>query len=393
MSTVATRAVNTNPMIFEDLATSLATLASYARDDDVSAPIRELEHLYKRALQEPPSYAEITNLTGHSLQTVDRQRGRAAWLMMNVEGLQVYGVHSRVWHKVGETFSAPIIGQVSRVLGIEPALTQADMQRHGVELELLDVLGVKDDAIWLVQVVTCDDVADSALDRTTKTSTKLFRSAVYNGVRCDAEQLSPLFAAKKQMELAFPQTDVATLVLVLHSTGPDFELYQIELSDHFSDGVVLDQGLIRKNSIDYADQLSQNRDSLLTLPHLLDSRLFQGLPPCRGGRTLGMLASAATRQLDEDRLMIWERHDFIQMLRDDFDYEVEKDKVRHDLDDRLVAQGFFRKWGPGYYVSMKGIARYQYCLGKFTKLGRRDFNLDMCIAQRDRILERFGCLS
>jgi hypothetical protein len=131
---------------------------------------------------------------------------------------------------------------------------------------------------------------------------------------------------------------------------------------------------------------------MFTLPHLLDNQLFRGVPPCRGGRTLSMLASAVTRQLESDELLQWERSGFIKMLREDFDFEVEKDKVRHDLDDRLVAQGFFRKWGSYYFVSMKGITRYQYCLAKFTTLGSAVFELDKVIAQRDRIVKAYGCL-
>lgn len=387
-----TSAVNTNPMLFEERVTSLATLASYARGD-METPFQEMEHLYERALQEPPGYSEITSLTGHSLQTIDRQRGRAAWLLMNVEGLDVYGVHSRVWHRIGDKYSAPILDQMSRTLGVESQLTHEQIQIHGEELALIDVLGVKDDAIWLVQVVTSDDVVDSALDRVGSNSGELSRSAVYRNPVVEGKQLASLNAAHRQMRLGFPKTDIATLVLVLHSSSPDFELYQVDLPCKAPEQIALKEGKIRKNSIDYADKLDANRDSLFTLPHLLQNPLFRGVPPCRGGRTLGMLASAVTRQLNAARLLTWERREFIQMLRDDFDYEVEKDKVRHDLDDRLVAQGFLRKWGAGYFVSVKGVARYQYCLAKFTDQGSAQFDLDWCISQRDRILERFGCLN
>lgn len=384
--------VNTNPMIFEELATSLATLASYARGD-MDEPFSDMAHLYERALREPPGYSEITSLTGHSLQAIDRQRGRAAWLLLNIEGLNVYGVHSRVWHRVGNKFSAPILDQMSRALGVGSQLTSDEIQNLGVELALIDVIGVKDDAIWLVQVVTSDEVSDSAINRVGAGTGKLCRGAVYKDVEFGGKELLSLSAAQRQMLMAFPDIDIATLVLVLHSKGPDFELYQVDLPPDTPEQIVLEEERIRKNSIDFADKLDANHDALFTLPHLLDNPLFRGVPPCRGGRTLGTLASAVTRQLESHRLKIWERRHFIQMLRDDFDYEVEKDKVRHDLDDRLVAQGFFRKWGAGYYVSMKGIARYQYCLAKFTTQGSPQFDLDQCIGQRDRILERFGCVN
>lgn len=385
-------AVNTNPMVFEELATSLATLASYARED-MDTPFHDMEHLYTRALQEPPSYSEITSLTGQSLQTIDRQRGRAAWLMMNIEDLNVFGVHTRVWHHVGDKFSAPLLDQISRVLGIESQLDNEQMQEMGVNLALIDVVGVKDDAIWLIQVVTSDDLVDSALGRMGKSSGKLFRSTIYRAPVIEDKQLTSLAAAHKQMRAAFPETDIATMVLVLQATGSDFELYQVDLPGDVPKQIVLKESNIRKNSIDYCDKLETNRDALFTLPHLLDNSLFRGVPPCRGGRTLGMLASAATRQLDAAPLLLWPRQQFIEMMRSDFDYEIEKDKVRHDLDDRLVAQGFFRKWGPDYYVSMKGIARYQYCLAKFTDQGGKHFDLNWCVNQRDRILERFGCIN
>ena len=384
--------VNTNPMIFEELATSLATLATFARDEDMSQPLAEMDHLYRRALQEPPGYAEITSLTGHSLSTIDRKRGRAAWLLMNVEGLEIYGVHSRVWHKVGNKYSAPILDQVAKVIGVDSRLSDTDIQEKGEELALLDVLGIKGDSIWLIQVVNNEKVADSAIARTKKGESSLFRSQVYEKPALDEKSLRSLRIAYDQMTAAFPEIDVMPMVLVLHPTGPDFELYQADLPDSPNDKLVLEPGRIKSNSIDYADKLVANQDCLFSLPHLFDDELFCGIPPCRGGRTLGMLASAATRQLKSDSLLMWERKHFIEMLRTDFNYEVESDKVRHDLDDRLVAQGFFRKWASWYYVSMKGIARYQYCLAKFTNLGLESFQIDDCISQRDKIIAKFGCV-
>ena len=383
--------VNQNPMRFEELATSMATLTSYAQDPEEIC--RDMDHLYERALKGPPGYAEITALTGHCLETVDRQQGRAAWLLMNVEGLEVCGVHSRVLHQTGKKFSAPILDQTSHTLGIKSQLTDEQIQSLGDKCSEIDVLGVKDDAIWLVQVVTSDDVIDPVISRVGGNSGKLFRSEVYNSPILKGSRLTSLDAASRQMRLAFPDTNIATQALVLHSSGPDFELYQVDLPSKLPEQIVLEQGNITKNSIDYADKLRANTDSLFTLPRRLENRLFRGVPPCRGGRTLGLLASAVTRQLKSESLMTWKRKGFIQMLREDFDYEIETDKVRHDLDDRLVAQGFFRKWGPCYYVAMKGIVRYQYCLQKFTTKGSPQFDLNLCIHQRDRILNEFGCIN
>lgn len=157
-------AVNTNPMAFEELATSLATLASYARED-LNKPVEDLEHLYERALQEPPGYSEITSITGHSLQTIDRQRGRAAWLLTNIEDLQVYGVHCRVWHRTGNRYYAPLIDQISRVLQKDSQISDEDMQQQGVDLALIDVVGIKDDAIWLVQVISSKKIIESAITK------------------------------------------------------------------------------------------------------------------------------------------------------------------------------------------------------------------------------------
>jgi hypothetical protein len=384
-------AINTNPMVFEELATSLATLASYARND-LDQPVRDLEHLFGRALQVPPSYDELTSLTGHSLTTIDRNRGRGAWLLSYVEGLDIYSVHSRVWHKVGAAYSAPLVSQMSRALGVNSSLNAQLMQDEGSEMELLDIAAVKDECIWLVQVISSDKVIDSAYHRLGTGNQKLARSVVFGNPIMDEKSSQSLACAKRLMEIAFPGIDVVTAALVLHPTCCDFELYQVELPSVVEGGIPLTSDMIRKNSIDFADVLAKNRDALFELPHPVENDLFRGIPPCRGGRTLGMLASAASRQRKSSKLLSWQRKDFIEMLIDDFEYEVEQDKVRHDLDDRLVAQGFFRKWGPSYFISMKGIARYQYCLAKFTTFGSKAFCLDECVAQRDRIIEKYGCL-
>src|SRR4051812_41380370 len=93
MSKVATvSVVNTNPMIFEDLATSLATLASYARDD-MATPIQELDHLYARAPKSPPSYEEITLLTGQ--HSDHRPPTRTSGLAFDEHRGAGHAVHSR----------------------------------------------------------------------------------------------------------------------------------------------------------------------------------------------------------------------------------------------------------------------------------------------------------
>lgn len=75
-------------------------------------------------------------------------------------------------------------------------------------------------------------------------------------------------------------------------------------------------------------------------------------------------------------------------------YDITRDKLRHDLVDRLVGQGFMRKWESDYYLTVKGIARYQYCRAKYTTLGESDPMrvLDSCASKRDRIVAKFGWL-
>ena len=379
-------------MQFEDLAVSLATLASYARDE-LSEPFKDLDRLYGRSLQTPPDYREITALTGHSLNGRDQHSGRAAWLLMNTEGLKIYGVHSHVWHKTAGKFYAPLLDQMSLALGVDSRLGTEDAQAMGVGAELIDVVGVKDDSIWLVKVITSERVMHSAIGRVFGRSGHLFRECVYGKESISGQDLSALHTAKTQMKAAFPRVNISTLVLVLHPKSPDFELYQVEIPAYLPESIELREGMIIRNSIDFTSRIAEDMDSIFRLPKLLESPVFEGVPPCRGGRTLGTLAAAVTRQLNSDELLTWERADFLKMLRSEFKYEVENDKLRHDLDVRLTGQGFFRKWGPTYYVSMRGIARYQYCLAKFTTLGAKSFNLDLCVKQRDRIMDRFGCLN
>jgi hypothetical protein len=86
--------------------------------------------------------------------------------------------------------------------------------------------------------------------------------------------------------------------------------------------------------------------------------------------------------------------DFGKMLMEDFNYEVPRDKVRHDLTDRLVGQGFMAKWPDGYHITVKGMARYEYCLAKYTTCGTADADvvLQVCMDQRDKIFNRYRCI-
>jgi hypothetical protein len=140
--------------------------------------------------------------------------------------------------------------------------------------------------------------------------------------------------------------------------------------------------------------LAENQEALQTLPQKLDNDLFRGLPPCRAGRTLGILASTAKRQLSSDELLVFKQREVSKILEQDFKYQIPRDKVRHDIEDRLVANGFMRRSSSDYSLTIKGIARYLYCLAKYTNTATKDPMdvLDECVKQRDRILRRYHCL-
>jgi len=195
------------------------------------------------------------------------------------------------------------------------------------------------------------------------------------------------------MRKAFPGVPVLTLCMVLHSTKPDFELYQVDVSGSTPSSVKLEARMIRKNSIDFTDELRENLEALLTLPEKLDNELFQGLPPCRGGRTLAILASTAKRQLASDPLLVWKEQDLMRIFKDDFGYLITRDKIRHDLGERLVGNGFMRKCGSEFSLTMKGVARYLYCLAKYTTKAKADAEdvIEACRRQRGRILEHYHC--
>jgi hypothetical protein len=98
-------------------------------------------------------------------------------------------------------------------------------------------------------------------------------------------------------------------------------------------------------------------------------------------------------QLASEKLLTWKEQQFTQRMKEDFGYEIPRDKVRHDLVDRLVGQGFMRKWGNVYFLTVKGIARYLYCLAKYTTRALEDPTnvLNACIVHRQRLIQR-GCL-
>lgn len=394
------QAVNTNALVFEELATSLASLMAYMASfqktgSGMSKPVEDFQHLYESALKHPPCYRDVNELTGQSMNAGDRRSGQGAWLLMNVEKLQVYGVHSLLWHKVNKLYTAPLLDQVARAIGEPSLLMPEDLQHLGDEEgSLIDILGTKGNSIWLVQTLWEKKIVDSAVTPSRFGSRALFKSRVFKDPVLDGNALKTLHGAAYVMRRAFPSAKVGTFCLVLHPSKPDFELYGFELGKVCPTSVVLTDDMVRNHSLRYETQIQEDHESLLMLPQRLDDELFRGLPPCRGGRTLGMLAATATRQLNAENLVTWKERDCMDMLKQDFNYEIPRDKVRHDLVDRLVGQGFMRKWTSDYHLTMKGIARYLYCLAKYTTKASADSMdvLEACSAQRNRIMERYGCI-
>jgi hypothetical protein len=257
----------------------------------------------------------------------------------------------------------------------------------------LDVAGVKDGAIWLVQTVWCKDVNDSVVRRSAVGKNSLFKSRVFNDPALAGNSVQALYMTYDLVRKAFPDVHVYTLGLAMHPDSPDFELYQIDIIAERPTRIVLREDRVRRNAIDFTDRLLEDIDALLMLPNRVNDDAFRCVPPCRGGRTLAVLAATAKRQLCSKELLLFKEQQFRRFLKDDYNYEVTRDKVRHDLVDRLVVQGFMRKWGSYYFLTVKGVARYQYCLAKYTTLGDSDSMqvLERCTDQRDRIVKQLGC--
>jgi hypothetical protein len=390
------RLLNTNPSRFEELAGVIATATAYYEEGrGMEKLFDDFQHLYRRALDQPPCYSEINEITGQSLSAGDRMAGQTAWMLQKIESLRVYGVHSMLWHEVDKVYTAPLIDQMAVALGIPSRLTQEDLKHMADDKKaLVGVVGVKGgNSIWIVQSIGSRQIVDSAVSRGTYRSTSLFKSRVFNDPVLDGQSLKSLSLASYFMRKAFPDVQVLTLCMVLHPTTPDFELYQVDVAAGDLTSMKLQERMIRKNSIDFADELRESLEALMTLPEKLDNDLFQGLPPCRGGRTLGILASTAKRQLESERLLVWKEQGVMKILKEDLGYVIPRDKIRHDLGDRLVGNGFMRKSSSDFSLTMKGIARYLYCLAKYTTKAKADAEdvIDACKRQRSRILEHYHC--
>jgi len=92
---VGSRLLNTNPSRFEELAGVIATAYAYLEEDNgLVRMLTDFQHIYRRALDQPPCYSEINEITGQSLSSGDRMAGQSAWMLQKMEGMRIYGVHS-----------------------------------------------------------------------------------------------------------------------------------------------------------------------------------------------------------------------------------------------------------------------------------------------------------
>lgn len=389
--------VNSNPFVFEELAESLSNLTRYMSiSSDMGTPYDEFARIYNRAMQQVPTYREVTEITGQTLAAGDRRAGQGAWLLQYVEGLRVYGVHSKVWHRVGDEYSLPLLNQVGTALGKTPKLEADDLQMLGKDdSSLLDVLGIKGQTIWLVQTIWQENLVDSAFVQYKRPAPRLFRDAVFENAVLKGRPLTAMYTVYDVMRKAFPDVDVYAFTLVQHPSLPDFELYEMRIPIGRKRQATFHlNGNVQRSSLDHQEELADDAEALLKLQQRLNDDLFRGLPPCRGGRTLSMLASAAKRQIGDAALICWRERDFAEMMKQDFGYDLPRDKVRHDLCDRLVGQGFFRKRGGEYHLAVRGLARYHYCLAKYTTVGLNNpwDILEQCRQHGAKVSVTYGCL-
>jgi hypothetical protein len=391
-----TQLLNTNPSQFGELAEALTTIIAYQRDTRLGGMMEDFEHLYRRALDQPPSYREVNELTGQTLKAGDRMAGQAAWLLLNTEQLQVYGVHSLLWHEVASEYSSPLLDQMAKALRVKSQVTNEELRtlagERTAEKSLIDVVGLKNgNEIWIVQTLPKRRFIESVMSRGRHGSRRLFTPRVFHDPILSGQRLKALLKSARLMRMAFPSVPLHAFCLVQHPRTPDFELYRVDESVEDSQRILLEESRIHVNSFDYADSLFENPEALQTLPAKLGNDLFLGLPPCRAGRTLNILASASKRQLQEEDVVAFKEVELRRMLDQDFSYRVPRDKVRHDLLDRLIGNGFMHKYDYDNFITVKGLARYFYCLAKYTTCAIGDpMNvLNECGKQRDRIIKRF----
>lgn len=395
MDRVRARSINTNPLQFEEFATSMASLSGYFQDGEnaFGVALDRLDQLFAKARKQPLGYRDVTDLAGQSLNSIDERSGRAAWLLQHTEGLRVLGVHSLVRHNAGQRLYAPWINQLGIALGESPKSIDSELNELGRDGDWLDVVGIKNDAIWLVKVLTERSILDSAVKRIGQRQS-LFRTRVFSDRNLDPDSVSEIRIADQLARHAFPNHEVLAMCVVLHTELPDFELYQIGVTNNATQ-IKLTEDCVVRNSIDFTDIIAEDHELLWCVPTRHDADpLFRGIPPCRGGRSLNILAAVAQKQLKSTSLLEFRQKDIAEILESDFGFDVTRDKIRHDLEDRLASQGLMRKWGNIYFLTLRGVARYFYFLAKYstTTVGDAMSVIDACSQHRERIVSRFGYL-
>ncbi|UUO04578.1 hypothetical protein M4951_14380 [Blastopirellula sp. J2-11] len=365
--------VNPNPLAFDDLANILATVSVQFGENngDMSQVVIEYKRLFNQAMGVPPNYNEVTELTGEGKSANDQNAGRGAWLLRNIASVDVQAVHSEV--------SIPLLSFLASKLQCEMVAEDElqarlhSLNKSGKRLPKLGILGIQDRSVVVVQAISSSNLAPSR---------DLFRLRIFDDPVLKGTSLRALHIGYWSVKSAFPKLDVKPWVLVTHKDRPEnFELYQPRINKGMADSVVLTKDLVVDASYRYQHQIDENRDALWQLSKKLDNPLFEGLPPCRGGRTLGTLAAIAQRQLESSDLIEWKECEVGELYRRTFDYHVSRDKIRHDIDDRLISQWFMKPRESIRYLTLFGLSRYLYCLAKYTTCGISDPDevLEQCI--------------
>src|SRR6185503_10582034 len=124
-----------------------------------------------------------------------------------------------------------------------------------------------------------------------------------------------------------------------------------------------------------------------SLDRRFEDARFRNVPSCRGGLMLQILSSMSDRQSGVNDLLLFGGEDISAAIKEDFDYEFLRTADRDDLIERLILQGFLGKCDDRYYMTVKGLARKEYYLAKYTVPESLDPTkvLDSCQVQQGRI--------
>lgn len=378
--------INVNPLYFDDLANSLANLSSYFGENgaDIGVIYKDYKRLFNQAMETPPNYHEVTELTGEGNQANDRNPGRGAWLFKNLFNHDIQAVHSEI--------GISLLRFIARKVGCEIAVPLDDLQETIRSLNKtkkrspkLGILGIKGDEVFVTQATPCGSLS--------KKADGLFPTRLFDDPTLKDTALRALHIGLWTVRTAFPALKVTPWVLVTHKEQPrHFEIHSPRVNRKIPESIRLTEETLVDTSINYQDMIDADEDKLWQLPRQLQNPLFKGLPPCRGGRTLGTLAAIARRQLEEQELIEWRECEVGELYRSTFNFEVTRDKIRHDIDDRLIAQWFMKPRGSLRYLTVFGMSRYMYCLAKYTNQGLDDPDkvLNLCMEHAGKIRAKYS---